>query len=156
MITRLVSRVEHRSRGTRGKGEHHYAFTMSEAPETFPVNTKPTNVEQSILPIMEQDVSMQMAYVTQQRLDSYTEAVAHAVCRKSVFDKKVLVQKPGEVVFSKGQLVQIYRSNLDDTFKTECKILLKWSLPYHVATRNLNSYTLETLTGTPVNGRFSA
>jgi len=131
-------------------------FTPKELLLGLVVNTKPTNVEQSILPITEQDVSMQMAYVTQQRLDSYTEAVAHTVCRKSVFNKKVLVQKPGEVVFSKGQLVQIYRSNLDDTFKTECKILPKWSLPYCVATRNLNSYTLETLTGTPVNGHFSA
>ncbi|KIK02132.1 hypothetical protein K443DRAFT_77856, partial [Laccaria amethystina LaAM-08-1] len=57
------------------------------------------------------------------------EAVAHAVRRKSAFDKKVLAKKPGEVIFSKGQLVQVYRSDLDDTFKTERKILPKWSPP---------------------------
>lgn len=72
------------------------------------VNTKPTNVDQSVLPITDQDIAMQMAYVSQQRLDGYTEAVAHAVRRKSVFDKKVLAHTPGEVIFSRGQMVQIY------------------------------------------------
>jgi len=102
------------------------------------VNTKPTNVDQSVLPIMDQDVSTQMAYVSQQWLDSYAEAVAHAGRRKSVFDKKVLARTPGEVTFLKGQLVQVYQSNLDDIFKTKCKILPKWSPPYHIATCQLN------------------
>lgn len=106
------------------------------------VNTKPTNINQSILPVMEKDMSTQMAYITQQRLDGYAEAVVHAVQRKSAFDKRALVQKSGEVIFSKGQLVQVYRSDLDDTFKTERKILPKWSPPYHVIARSLNSYTL--------------
>ena len=39
---------------------------------------------------------MQMAYVAQQRLDGYAEAVAHAIKCKTVFDKQVLSQKPGE------------------------------------------------------------
>jgi len=102
------------------------------------VNTKPTGIDQSTLPIMEEDVSMQMAYVDQQRIDSYAEAVAHAVRQKSAFDKKVLARAPGEVIFSKGQLVQIYQSDLDDTFKMERKILPKWSPPYQVAARKLN------------------
>jgi len=119
------------------------------------VNTKPMNVNQSVLPITEQDVSMQMAYIGQQQLDGYAEAVVHTLRRKSAFDKKVLARKPGEVKFIKGQLVQVYQSDLDDTFKTEHKILPKWSPPYHVITRELNSYTLETLTGIPINGHFS-
>ena len=120
------------------------------------VNTKPTNVDLSTLPITEQEVSTQMAYVTQQRLDGYTQAVVHAAKRKAAFDKKVLARKPGEVIFSKGQLVQVYRSDLDSTFKTERKILPKWSPPYRVASRLLNSYTLETLIGAPISGHFSA
>jgi transposase InsO family protein len=120
------------------------------------VNTKPTNVDLSTLPIMEQDVAAQMAYVAQQRLDGYAEAVTHAMRRKSAFDRKVLGRTPGEVTFSIGQLVQIYRSDLDDTFKTERKLLPKWSPPHRVASKILNSYTLETLTGSPINGRFSA
>ena len=120
------------------------------------VNTKPTEVDQSVLPITEQDVATQMAYVAQQQLDGYAGAVAHTVKRKSVFDKKVLANKPGEVIFSKGQLVQVCHSNLDGTFKTKRKILPKWSPPYRVTARVLNSYTLETLIGAPINGRFSA
>ena len=69
------------------------------------VNTKPTNVDQSILPVTEQEVATQMAYMAQQWLDGYAGAVAHMVKRKSTFDKKVLAHKPGEVTFTKGQLV---------------------------------------------------
>ena len=106
---------------------------------------------------MEADTTVQMAYVAQQRLDGYTAAVAHALRRKHVFDKRVLEHTPGEVIFSKGQLVQIYRSDLDYTFKTERKLLPKWSSPQRIsAKKNLNSYSLETLNGDPIPGSFSA
>jgi hypothetical protein len=97
-----------------------------------------------------------MAYVAQQHLDGYAEAVAHALKRKSIFDKRVLSRKPGEVIFSIGQLVQIYRSDLDYTLKTERKLLPKWSIPQRIASRLLNSYTLETRKGDPIPGTFSA
>jgi transposase InsO family protein len=120
------------------------------------VNTKPASINTSVLPTTELDTTLQMAYVAQQRLDGYAEAVAHALRRKSAFDKKVLSKNPGEVVFSKGQLVQIYRSDLDYTFKTDRKLLPKWSTPQRVASKLLNSYTLETLKGDPIPGTFSA
>jgi hypothetical protein len=94
--------------------------------------------------------------VAQQRLDGYAEAVAHALKRKAAFDRRVLTQSPGEVIFSKGHLVQIYRSDLDYTFKTERKLLPKWSTPRRVISRQLNSYVLETLNGEPIPGTFSA
>ena len=97
-----------------------------------------------------------MAYVAQQQLDGYAEAVGHALWRKSTFDKRVLAQKPGEVIFNKGQLVQIYRSNLDYTFKTERKLLPKWSPPHRIVSRRLNSYTLEMLNKDLLPGSFSA
>lgn len=120
------------------------------------VNTRATPIENAILPTTEADVTVQMAYVSQQRLDGYAAAVAHALKRKNAFDRRVLERKPGEVIFSKGQLVQIYRSDLDYTFKTERKLLPKWSTPQRITSRNLNSYTLETLSGDPVQGTFSA
>ena len=120
------------------------------------VNTKPAELNNAILPITEDDTSLQMAYVAQQRLDGYAEAVNHALKRKTAFDKKVLAQNPGEVIFSKGHLVQIYRSDLDYTFKMERKLLPKWSTPQRVISQNLNSYTLETLNGDPIPGSFSA
>ena len=96
-----------------------------------------------------------MAYVAQQRLDGYAEAVAHALKRKATFDRRVLAKNPGEVIFSKGNLVQIYRSDLDFTFKTERKLLPKWSMPQRVVSRHLNSYVLETLKGEALPGSFS-
>jgi transposase InsO family protein len=120
------------------------------------VNTKPTNMEDASSPTTELDVAVQMAYITQQRLDRYASAVSHALRRKSTFNRKVLEQNPGEVIFAKGQLVQIYRSDLDYTFKTERKLLPKWSGPQRVVARNLNSYSLETLGGDPIQGTFSA
>jgi len=120
------------------------------------VNTKPTSLDQSVLPTTENDTALQMAYVAQQRLDGYAEAVAHAIRRKSAFDKRVLGQRPGEVIFSRGQLVQIYRSDLDYTFKTERKLLPKWSTPHRVVARDLNSYVLASLNGDQIPGSFSA
>ena len=120
------------------------------------VNTKPTDIERSTTPTSIDDITTQMAYVAQQRLDGYAEAVAHALRRKRTFDRRVLTQNPGEVIFLKGQLVQIYRSDLDYTFKTERKLLPKWSIPQRVVSRNLNSYTLETMKGAPIPGLFSA
>jgi len=120
------------------------------------VNMKLTNTNQSVLPITNQDITMQMAYMAQQQLDGYVEAVAHTVRWKSMFDRKVLAQKSGEVTFFKGQLAQVYHSNKDDTFKTKQKILPRWSPPYCIAARELNSYALETLTGASIKGCFRA
>ncbi|KAG5633258.1 hypothetical protein H0H81_009362, partial [Sphagnurus paluster] len=131
-------------------------FTPKELLFGMVINTKPTDLDQSILPVTETDVELQMAYVGQQRLDGYAAAVTHAIKRKSLFDKSVLERNPGEVIFSKGQLVQVYRNDLDYTFKSERKLLPKWSQPYRVTSRNLNSYKLETTDGAAINGDFSA
>ena len=120
------------------------------------VNTPPTAINTTLEPVTTDDVAVQMAYVAQQRLDGYVEMVAHAIKRKSMFDKRVLAHKPGEVIFHKGQLVQIYISDLDFTLKTDRKLLPKWSPPQRIVSRNLNSYTLEKLDGTPISSLFSA
>ena len=60
------------------------------------------------------------------------------------------------MVFINGQLVQIYRSDLDYTFKTERKLLPKWSAPQRVVSRLMNSYVLETVNGERLPGTFSA
>jgi transposase InsO family protein len=131
-------------------------FTPKELMLGLVVNTKPADLSNTVLPITENDTAFQMAFVAQQRLDGYAEAVKHALKKKVAFNRKVLGQKPGEVVFSKGNLVQIYRNDLDYTFKTERKLLPKWSIPHRIVSRQLNSYTLETLNGDPVPGFFSA
>ncbi|KAG6807464.1 hypothetical protein H0H92_007364, partial [Tricholoma furcatifolium] len=118
------------------------------------INTPKTNTERSTEPMTSADVFTHMVYAEQQQLDGYAEAVAHAMKWKSIFDRKV--EKHGEVVFQTGDLVQVYRSDFDYTFQMECKLLPKWSRPHRVASRNVNSYYLETTEGKPIDGVFSA
>jgi hypothetical protein len=60
------------------------------------------------------------------------------------------------VIFRSGDLVQVYRSDLDFTLATERKLLPKFSAPRRVINRNKNSYQLETLEGFPIAGKFSS
>lgn len=121
------------------------------------VNTPHTPVEVSTAgPPTEDDVERQMAYVDQQRLDGYSQILEHADRRKAIFDRNVLARAPREVIFKAGQLVQVYRSDLDYTFQTIRKLEPKWSVPRRVVGRDRNSYTIATLKGAPISGRFSS
>ncbi|KAK0207423.1 hypothetical protein IW262DRAFT_1245248, partial [Armillaria fumosa] len=75
----------------------------------------------------EDDIISQMAYTEQQCLDGYTQAVDHGDKHKWTFDKKVLSSKPGEVVFQKGQLVQVFNTWLEKTMQMKKKLLPRWS-----------------------------
>lgn len=97
-----------------------------------------------------------MLYVEQQRLDGYSEAVHHAIRRKATFDRKVLKSKAGPVAFSRGQLVQVYRSDLANTLSTEKKLAPRWSEPRRITEQLDNSYKLATLDGKAMDGEFSA
>ncbi|THV05883.1 hypothetical protein K435DRAFT_585493, partial [Dendrothele bispora CBS 962.96] len=79
------------------------------------------------------DVEVQMAYVEQQRLDGYDMIMRHALRRKEVFDRRVLRRDPGEVIFKKGQLVQIRREK--DRHRAENKSMPRWSIPHRVTER---------------------
>src|ERR1700678_4005286 len=120
------------------------------------INTKPTVANDlQTIPTTE-EVDTQMAYVNQQRFDGYAQIVDHAHQRKTAFDKRILDHAPHEVIFRAGDLVQVYRRHLDYTFKTERKMLPKFSAPRRVVHRNLNCDQLETLEGFPIAGRFSS
>ena len=103
-----------------------------------------------------ENVDQHMTYAAQQRLNGYAEAVRHAIRQKVTFDKKVRKSKTGEVIFTKGQLVQVFDSSLSMTLRTERKLQAMWLGPHRVSERILNSYKLETLEGTPLNGEFNA
>jgi hypothetical protein len=75
------------------------------------------------------EIVIHMAYMAQQRLDGYEVTMKHMITWKRAFDKQVL-RGLDEVIFKKGQLVQVYQSHLDQTLKTECKLLPKWSHPH--------------------------
>ena len=120
------------------------------------INTKPTPTNDIQTTPTAEEIDVQMAYINQQRFDGYSQIVDHAHRRKAAFDKQVLDHSPREVVFRAGDLVQVYRSDLDYTFKTERKMLPKFSAPRRVLSRNQNSYQLETLEGFPIAGKFSS
>ena len=71
------------------------------------VNTKPTPIEESASLVTPVEIDTHMAYVAQQWLDNYNEAIQHATNCKAAFDRRV-VKKGGIVTFEKGQLVQAY------------------------------------------------
>ena len=120
------------------------------------VNTKPTLPSEIRGEPTADEVELQMAYIDNQRFDGYAQIVEHAHHRKAAFDKEVLSHPPREVIFRAGDLVQVYRSDLDYTFLTDRKLLPKFSAPRRVINRNHNSYQLETLEGLPIAGRFSS
>ena len=120
------------------------------------VNTSKTPMEVSSSFLPPSDIDTHMAYTAQQRLDGYAEAVHHAIRRKTAFDRKVVKSRAGVVEFKKGQLVQVYRTKLAQTLSAERKLAPLWSPPHRIAERLLNSYRLETLNGTPLDGEFNA
>ena len=120
------------------------------------INTNATpSGEVSAIPTPE-EVETQMAYVDQQRFDGYSQIVEHAQRRKAAFDKRVISRPPREVIFKAGDLVQVYRSDLDFTLAADRKLLPKFSAPRRIVSRNRNSYQLETLEGFPIAGKFSS
>ena len=131
-------------------------YTPNELLLGLVVNTKPTSIDDATTELTVEEVETQLAYVDQQRFDGYAHIVDHAQRRKTTFDKQVLKQAPREVVFQAGDLVQVYRSDLDYTFKSDRKILPKFSAPRRVVSRIQNSYQLETLEAFPIAGRFSS
>ncbi|KAJ3897650.1 hypothetical protein F5879DRAFT_779459, partial [Lentinula edodes] len=79
-----------------------------------------------------EEAATHMLYAEQQRLDGYEEVLCHALRRKSVFDRKVLKSRQGEVVFKKGDLVQYRFNQLDNTHSTKVKLAVRWSEPVRV------------------------
>ena len=120
------------------------------------VNTSKTPLEVSCSFLPPADVDIHMTYAAQQRLDGYAEAVHHAVQRKTAFDRRVIASKAGVVEFRKGQLVQVYDNKLASTLSTERKLAPMWSPPRRITEQLLNSYKLETLDGTTLDGLFHA
>jgi hypothetical protein len=93
------------------------------------INTNRTLIVDATSPTTVEQVGVHQAYVQQQCLDGYAHTMEHAAQRKSAFDKRLLAKFPREVIFEPGQLVQVYCNDLTFTFKSERKLLPRWSLP---------------------------
>ena len=131
-------------------------FSPKELLLSLIVNTTPTPLELSSSMPTSNDFDTHMAYAAQQRLDGYSEAVRHAMDRKTRFDRRVLESKEGEVTYEKGQLVQTYCNDLAKSIGSERKLAPMWSGPHRISEKMLNSYKLETLDGQPLDGEYHA
>lgn len=119
------------------------------------VNLKDEPNPENITESSETDIAIHLAYVEQQRLDSYAAIINHAAKQKRVFNGKVLKRAPWEVVFNKDDLVQVHQNDMVHTMSTIKKLILMWSTPWHITSCKLNSCTLETLNGTPLSSLFN-
>lgn len=131
-------------------------FSPKELLLGFVVNTAQTPHTTLVSEPTQHNITVQMAYIDQQRLDGANHTALHAVKRKATFDRKVQRTNAGEVVFTENQLVQVYDNSLDTTLSTMRKLLPQWSAPCRIVQRAGNSYTLRTLEGFPVPGWFHA
>ena len=96
------------------------------------VNTVNTPLETSASVLTPADVDTHLTYAAQQRLDGYAEAIHHTIRRKATFDRKVQNSRAGVVTFRKGQLMQVYRSDLMNMLSTNLKLQPTWIGPYCV------------------------
>jgi hypothetical protein len=80
----------------------------------------------------------------------------HAIKRKAAFDARLGQRAPKIVCFQPGDLVQVHATEWVHTFASIKKLIPMWSIPHRVVTRQLNSYTLETLDGLPLTGVYNS
>ncbi|KIJ29171.1 hypothetical protein M422DRAFT_269437 [Sphaerobolus stellatus SS14] len=88
-----------------------------------------------------------MAFVDTMHMDVFRGSVTHAAKRKAKFDAKMT-----EVIFKKGDLIQLYSNKMDGNHETRNKLLRCWSTPMRIRERFNTSYTVETLEGLVLQG----
>jgi len=120
------------------------------------INTTETGIEAASMELSMDDVDVQRAYSDQQRFDGYARAVHQGAVQKAAFDNRVANSSAGEVVFERGDLVQVLDPKYKKTFLSTKKILPEWSGAFRVKERALNSYVIETIYGQELEGRYSA
>jgi hypothetical protein len=120
------------------------------------VNTTSTPLEVSSSKPAPNNFDMHMAYAAQQRLNGYSEVIRHAMDCKAKFDQWIIDFREGEVVFEKGQLVQIYRNDLAKTISSEHKLAPMWLELHRISERLLNLYRLEIIEGQLLEGEYYA
>jgi hypothetical protein len=120
------------------------------------VNSRRTDAPEAVQTPTEEEVNIHLAFVEQQHLDGYAATLDHAIKRKAAFDARLRQRTPKNVVFQPGDLVQVHATQWVHTFASIKKLIPMWSIPHRVVTRQLNSYTLETLGGLPLAGVYNS
>ena len=120
-------------------------------PTAVPPNVDPKNIP---LPT-DNDIALHLSIAEQQCLDGYNSVVNHAAHRKARFDTKVIKWAPKNVMFKRGDLMQVHQTQWHNTFLSMRKLTPMWSISNRVTSCLCNLYTLEMLRGLPIEGTFS-
>lgn len=117
------------------------------------INTIPTPISEAATAPMAEDIEQQLAYTRQQQLDAYSHILEHAEEQEAVFNARTEKSRTKTLVeFCINELVQVYCSNLDYTFKMERKLLPKWGPVRRIVARDRNAYKLSTIEGLVLKG----
>jgi hypothetical protein len=100
-----------------------FKFSPNELALGLVVNTNWSDPDTAATELSVEEVDIHMAYVEQQNLDGYAQMVLHASRRKATFDRRVLKTHPKEVIFKRGDLVQVHHTDLTFTHSTIQKLI---------------------------------
>ena len=118
-------------------------FGMALRPDS---NTEPPLSPQ---PLTSKDLDTHFTLADTFRYNTHLRSITEADRKKQIFDSNARV--PDVKI---GDLVQVYDSKADFNFATINKLAPRWSIPRIITGKYLNSYTLSTLNGIPLNGLF--
>jgi len=102
---------------------HSFKFSPIELTFGLVVNTNQSNPDVAATELSAKEADGHRAYAEQQNLDSYAQMVLHANKRKATFDRHVLKTHLKEVIFKRGDLVQVHRTDLTFTHSTIWKLI---------------------------------
>lgn len=109
-------------------------------------STEPPSTPQ---PLSSKDLDTHFTLADTFRYNTHLRSITEAEHKKQLFDSKALVPH-----IKVGDLVQVYDSKADFNLATINKLAPRWSVPRIITGKYLNSFTLSTLNGTPLNGLF--
>jgi len=118
-------------------------FGMALRPDT---NSEPPLSPQPTSP---GDLDTHFSLADSFRYNTHICSLTESQRKKDIFDSKALVPD-----IKTGSLVQVYDNKADFNFTTINKLAPRWSVPRLITGKYLNSFTLSTLQGIPLNGLF--
>jgi hypothetical protein len=96
-----------------------------------------------------ESVSENLALSDMLHMNAHLLQLEDAERQKTAWDERTPA-----VNFEIGDLVQIFDSKLEGSYKSVNKLIPRWSKPHIITGKSLNSYTLSTLLGTAIPGLF--
>ena len=101
------------------------------------------------LPSTPADINTHFTLTDSFRYDTHLKSLTEAERKKAAFDAKARV-----IDFTTGDLIQYFDSEHITSNASVHKLKPRWSPPHIITGKYINSYTLSSLTGTPVAGLY--